>query len=74
MPIHYVTIKAKRVKGPDGKWRFEETERIIGPEVPDMTEDEYFEELARLLWPMIKPKLMASKNKEFEKEWQRWRK
>lgn len=61
MAVHYLTVKARRVKGPDGKWHYEEYERILGPEVPDMTEDQYYEEMARLLWPIIKPKLLAAK-------------
>jgi len=64
MAVHYMTVVAKRVKGADGKWHYEEVERRLGPEVPDMTEDEYYDEMARLLWPIIKPGLLASRNKK----------
>jgi len=63
MPVYYMTVVAKRVKDKNGKYRYEEVERRLGPEVPDMTEDEYYDEMARLLWPIIKPGLLASKKK-----------
>jgi len=60
MPIHYLTIIAAREKGKRGRETYREVARILGPEVQDMTEDEYYDELARLMWPMIKAGLFAS--------------
>lgn len=64
MPVHYKTVIAKRIRDKRGKERFEEVATILGPEVPDMTEDEYYDEMARLLWPIIKPGLLASIKKD----------
>jgi len=47
MPVHYKTIVAKRIRDKRGKERFEEVASILGPKVPDMNEDEYYDELAR---------------------------
>ncbi|WP_041432976.1 hypothetical protein [Syntrophothermus lipocalidus] len=60
MPVHYLTIIAARQKGKRGRETYREVARVLGPEVPDMTEDEYYDELARLMWPMIKAGLFAS--------------
>lgn len=57
MPVKYVTIIASREKDRNGKTVYRDIVRIEGKEVPGMTEEEYYDELARLIYPLVKPAL-----------------